>query len=224
MQISDSSTSGHGKSATEERILSAAASLFGQMGFNGVSTRDIASAAEVNEVTIYRHYPRKRDLYLAVLAAELGRVRLRGDLLAEIAHAADAQAALSCAFELISVTVMREPGLLRLVLYSSLELRAELDLLLRRHLGELVEVVARYLEPWIAKGQLRCGSAKGLTLALVSIVVLHRPLHRAFSAEPANPEAAFKSFAEICLGAGASHRDSGARPGPAAQATKSAEL
>src|ERR1700728_2598147 len=158
MQTSE--TPGHGRSATEERILAAAASLFGRLGFNGVSTRDIAAAAEVNEVTIYRHYPRKRDLYIAVLASELGRVSLRGDLLAEIAQAADARKALASTFELITTTVTREPGMLRLVLYSSLELRADLDLLLRKHLGELVEVVARYLEPWVIKGDLRCSSAK----------------------------------------------------------------
>jgi AcrR family transcriptional regulator len=198
MQISESS--GHGKSATEARILSAAASLFGKLGYNGVSTRDIASAAEVNEVTIYRHFPRKRDLYVAVLATELGRVSLRGDLLAEIAQAADARRALTCTLELITTTVSREPELLRLLLYSSLELRTELDQLLRRHLGELVEVVARYLEPWVARGDLRCSSAKGLVLALISIVVFYRPLNRAFSADTAVPELAFEGFAEICLG------------------------
>ena len=195
MQISDS----HGKPATEDRILAAAAALFGRLGYNGVSTRDIATAAEVNEVTIYRHYPRKRDLYVAVLAAELGRVSLRGDLLCEIAQAADARTALSRAFEIISATVMREPELLRLVLYSSLELSADLDVLLRRHLGELVEVISRYLEPWILRGDLRCASARGLILALISIVVFHRPLYRAFFAEPANPDLAFEAFAELCL-------------------------
>jgi AcrR family transcriptional regulator len=202
MQTSE--TPGHGRSATEERILAAAASLFGRLGFNGVSTRDIAAAAEVNEVTIYRHYPRKRDLYIAVLASELGRVSLRGDLLAEIAQAADARKALASTFELITTTVTREPELLRLVLYSSLELRADLDVLLRRHLGELVGVVARYLEPWVIKGDLRCSSAKGLIFALISIVVFHHPLHRAFSAEPADAGVAFETFAEICLGMGIS--------------------
>lgn len=198
MQILESS--GHGKSATEARILSAAASLFGKLGYNGVSTRDIASAAEVNEVTIYRHFPRKRDLYVAVLAAELGRVSLRGDLLAEIAQAVDARSALTSTLDLITSTVTREPELLRLLLYSSLELHSDLDQLLRRHLGELVEVVARYLEPWVARGDLRCSSAKGLVLALISIVVFYRPLNHAFSVDTAVPELAFEGFAEICLG------------------------
>jgi AcrR family transcriptional regulator len=198
MQTPD--TSSHGKATTEERILSAAASLFGRLGYNGVSTRDIATTAEVNEVTIYRHYPRKRDLYVAVLTSKLRQVGLRGDLLAEIAQASDARRALTCTFDLISTVVVHDPEMLRLVLYSSLELKTDLDALLRKHLGEFVEVLARYLDFWIAKGDLRCSSAKGLVLALISIAVFHQPLHRAFSGEPANAEEAFDAFAEICLG------------------------
>ncbi len=206
--------SSQGKSATEERILAAAASLFSKLGYNGVSTRDIASAAEVNEVTVYRHYPRKRDLYLAVLSAELGRISLRGDLLAKISHASDARKALTSTFELISATVLREPAFLRLILYSSLELRSELDELLRVHLGELVEVVARYLQPWIDRGELRCSNAKGLIFALIAIVGFHQPLYRAFAADGDEFETTFDAFAEMCLGV----RSGTAGPAEAAEA------
>lgn len=197
MRMSESSD--HGKSTTEHRILVAAASLFGSLGYNGVSTRDIASAAEVNEATIYRHFPRKRDLYLAVLATELGRVSLRGDLLDDIARAENARKALTCTYRLISTTMARQPQLMRLVLYSSLELKPDLDQILQRHLGELVEVVAGYLEPWITSGDLRYKEAKGLILALISIVIFHWPLGRLFSAEPIEEDAAFQAFSEMCL-------------------------
>ena len=52
------------KNSAEPQILNAASRLFASFGYNGVSTRDIATAAGVNEVTIYRHFPRKRDLYV----------------------------------------------------------------------------------------------------------------------------------------------------------------
>jgi len=65
------------KTGTDVRILSTAAVRFAQFGYNGVSTREIASDAGVNEVTIYRHYPNKRNLYLAVLDSELAKVNLR---------------------------------------------------------------------------------------------------------------------------------------------------
>jgi AcrR family transcriptional regulator len=58
-----------------ERILTTATELFARFGYNGVSTRDVASAAQVNEVTVYRHFPHKHDLYLAVLESELQQLR-----------------------------------------------------------------------------------------------------------------------------------------------------
>ena len=139
--------------------------MFANFGYNGVSTRDIANGAGVNEVTIYRHFPRKRDLYVAVLDAELQQVKLRGDLLARVAEAQDAKTAVARTFELIAATLQNRQDLLRLMQYCSLELGDDIDPLLRRHLGELVEVIARYLDPWVRKGELRCPSAKTLVLS-----------------------------------------------------------
>lgn len=192
-------TSGTTRGSTEQRILSTAAALFSQFGYNGVSTREIATTASVNEVTIYRHFPRKRDLYLAVLGAELQRVHLRGELLARLAEAQSGRAALACAFELISSMLMQQPQLLRLLGYSALELSADLDPILRRHLGELVEVIARYLEPWIERGELRCTSAKTLVLTLAAIVLSRGPLCRVFLGEDANLASLFETYAEFCL-------------------------
>jgi AcrR family transcriptional regulator len=190
--------SGSTRGSTEERILSTAASLFAQFGYNGVSTREIASAAEVNEVTIYRHFPRKRDLYVAVLAAELQRVQLRGELLTRLAEAPNGRTALACTFELI-LTTLQQPQLLRLLQYSALELGDDLDPLLRRHLGELVEVVARYLEPWIQRGELRCSNAKTLVLTLIAIVLSRGPLRRVFLGDAENLNSIFETYSEFCL-------------------------
>ena len=190
----------HDKTASREHILEAAGKLFGMLGYNGVSTREIASAAEVNEVTVYRHFPRKRDLYLAVMESELGRVSLRGDLLARVAQARDAREVLCCTYDLVSRAVAKEPRLLRLVLFGSLELKPDSDELLRRHLGELVEVVTRYLQPWVDSNSLRCSSAKSLVLALIAIIVFYCPLHNAFSTELGDAAASFEAFSEYCLG------------------------
>lgn len=178
------------------RILASATRLFANLGYNGVSIRDIASHAGVNEVTIYRHYPRKRDLYVAVLAAELEQVRLGGDMLARIAEAKDAKIVLTHTFELISVTLLSRPELLRLIQYSTLEMGDDFDALLHRYLSQLVEVVSRYLEPWVIRGDLRCASAKTLVLALVGIILSHRPLGRLFLGDSPGPEEMFTAFVD----------------------------
>jgi AcrR family transcriptional regulator len=187
------------RGSTEDRILATSASLFAQFGYNGVSTREIASAADVSEVTIYRHYPRKRDLYLAMLDTELQRVHLRGELLTRLAEAKNGRAALTCTFELIATTLQQQPQLLRLLHYSALELSDDLDPLLRKHLGELVEVVARYLEPWIQRGELRCTNAKTLVLTLIAIVLSRGPLRRVFLGDEESLNALFDTYSEFCL-------------------------
>jgi hypothetical protein len=133
-----------------------------------------------------------------VLDAELQQVKLRGDLLGHLAEAADARAALTRVFELIVSTLLHRPELLRLLQYGALERGDELDLLLRRHLGELVEVITRYLDPWVKRGELRCSSTKQLVLAQIAIVLSHGTLHRLFLRDGTGPEAMFQALTEAC--------------------------
>jgi AcrR family transcriptional regulator len=157
-----------------------ATELFARCGENGVSTRDLASAAPVNEVTVYRHHPRKRDLYWAVFESELQQLRFRGDLLTRIADAPDGRAARARAFDLLTKALMHRSEILRPFHHSALELNENFDPLVGWYQGELVEVVARYLDPWIQNGELRCGNAKTLILTLVGIVISHNSLQRVF--------------------------------------------
>jgi AcrR family transcriptional regulator len=181
-----------------ERILSSATGLFAQFGYNSVSTRDIASAAQVNEVTIFRHYPHKRDLHLAVLKSTLQQVSLRGDLLAGIAEARDGREAIVRTFQLIVQALTQKRELLRLLHYSALELSEDFDPFARRHLGQLIEVVVLYLEPWVKNGELRVANAKTVVLTLIGIVISRNSLQRVFSAEAFSLEQMFVAYTE-CL-------------------------
>ena len=182
---------------TRERILAAAMGLFARFGYNGVSARDIATIARVNEVTIYRHYGHKRDLYLAVLESALQQVHLRGDLLARLAEASDKRAALDCTFDLIVAALTQKPDLIRLVQFSVLELQEELDPLLRKHLRELIEIIAGYLKPWIRQEELRYSNVQALILIFAAIVFSYGSLHRVFSDETSQPDSMFKLYADL---------------------------
>ena len=163
-----------------DRILASASELFAKLGFNGVSTREIASGANVNEVTIYRHFRTKRALSCAVLEAELRKVHLRGDLLGRLAEARDGRTALARTFEVIAACLAAQPGLLRLIQFSTLEIGDAADAMLRKHLGEFVGVLANYLEPWIANGELRNCNSRSLVLSLAVIVMGYSSLRRVF--------------------------------------------
>jgi AcrR family transcriptional regulator len=168
------------KRDARERICDAAFKSFANFGYRGVSTRQIALEAGVNEVTLFRHYPRKRDLYLAVLESELVRLTLRGDLLTRLASARDGHSALQCAYRLIEATLGENPDLLRLLQYSTLEGSAEVDQLLRNHLHELIELIAGYLTPWIDKGELGGTDAKSLVFTLTTIILSENSFRRIF--------------------------------------------
>jgi len=52
---------------SDKRILEAATRLFSEKGYNGVSTKEIASEAGVNEITIFRNFGTKAKLLQAVI-------------------------------------------------------------------------------------------------------------------------------------------------------------
>ena len=53
------------------RILDAAARVYAQYGFRGATTRRIASEADVNEVTLFRTFGSKAELFEAMLQAQV---------------------------------------------------------------------------------------------------------------------------------------------------------
>jgi len=52
---------------TRQRILLAAAQVFAEKGYARATTRTLAAAAGVNEVTLFRHFGSKQNLFAAVI-------------------------------------------------------------------------------------------------------------------------------------------------------------
>lgn len=55
---------------TRQRIIRGAAQVFAQKGYEGATTRAIAQAAGVNEVTLFRHFGNKKNLFMAFVSQE----------------------------------------------------------------------------------------------------------------------------------------------------------
>jgi AcrR family transcriptional regulator len=62
---------------TTERILDGAAAAFAKGGYAGTSMEEIAAAAGVSKLLLYRDFAGKRELYQAVLARTLDRITAR---------------------------------------------------------------------------------------------------------------------------------------------------
>lgn len=70
--------------ATRTRIIKAAQRLFARQGYDGTTTRDLATAAGVAEGTVFRHFPNKKAILVEV--ATQGWVEILTDLLTELSE------------------------------------------------------------------------------------------------------------------------------------------
>jgi AcrR family transcriptional regulator len=110
-------------SEIRQQILKTAIRLFAQKGFRGTTTREIALAAGVNEVTIFRHFASKQDLYSAILEVKSTEAGLTSWLvdLAEFERRKDDEGLFLFAASNILAHYRRDADFLSLKLYSSLE-------------------------------------------------------------------------------------------------------
>lgn len=106
-----------------QQILKTAIRLFAQKGFRGTTTREIALAAGVNEVTIFRHFASKQELYAAILEVKSSEAGLTSWLvdLAQFAERRDDTGLFRFAARNILAHYKRDADFLALRLYSSLE-------------------------------------------------------------------------------------------------------
>lgn len=59
-------------------ILEAAFAVFAERGYDAGSMRDIAARVGVSEPALYRHFPGKEAIFLALMRAGIGRLRREG--------------------------------------------------------------------------------------------------------------------------------------------------
>lgn len=75
---------------TRSRILQAALRLFAAKGYDGTTTKDLATTAKVAEGTLFRYFPNKKAILIEV--ATTGWVEILTDLLTELSEMASYQA------------------------------------------------------------------------------------------------------------------------------------
>jgi AcrR family transcriptional regulator len=158
--------------ATKDRMIAAAVTLFSRAGFSGVTTKDIAQCANVSEGNIFRYFPTKRDLFVACIDSELGKLSIRADVLARLANAEDPRSALRALFELITDTVVRQPELVRLLHYSALEFGPQMESVYRRHLDAIVTAAAENFKQWSQDYGFRDLDAGVTVMSFVATVIL----------------------------------------------------
>jgi len=170
-----------GKNSTQERIIEAAAKLFSRQGFTGTSTSEIARLASVNEVTVFRHFPRKRDLFWAATESRLRQLRISKEFRTRLENLESPRTILPDIVALLVETVQHQPEMLRLLYVSLFELEDGAERILRRHLSQLFEPVQGYLTRCASKGLIRDLEPGVAALGLAASVAAHQNLRQMLS-------------------------------------------
>jgi AcrR family transcriptional regulator len=155
------------------RIVHAAVALFSRQGYRGTTTQEIARLAEVSEVTVYRYYKHKEDIFWASLDSSFKTIKLRLDSLDAALKFQMPERAVPQILGLMVDTIVYSPELPRMVAVAFLEHGRKAEEICYEYLAPLFNTIAGYLEMNIAAGRIRKLNPAMVTAAIALMVVAH---------------------------------------------------
>jgi AcrR family transcriptional regulator len=136
---------------TRQRLIEAAAQVFAEEGYARATTRALAAAAGVNEVTLFRHFGNKENLFAAVTEQYAGpavttalEAQLTGDYRQDL---------LMVGNQLLQVLLERKE-ILRMMLCEASHF-PEVQAVMVQNPRQIRRMLARYLQQQIERGQVR---------------------------------------------------------------------
>jgi AcrR family transcriptional regulator len=140
--------------SARQRLIQAALDLFTTHGVSSTTTRQIAEKAEVNEVTLFRHFGNKHGLLLAVLEESAAFKDLGESLVRRATPPGNVYQALKDYASDSLHTLERVPEFVRSVVGEADQFPAENRRALGRGLTEANRYVAQYLATVIQQGDI----------------------------------------------------------------------
>ena len=183
-----------------QQIAHAATRLFAKHGFSGVTTRQIAKAAKVNEALLYKHFPNKEAIYTEIIERKLAD---QGVILDPSRLEGEDDAGV---IGYIVSTLMDRMGedryFMRLMLFSGLEDHRLSTAFLEQRIGEVLPLIAKYFARRMAAGAFRRIDPRIAVRALVGMVLHYLLTLEIFELPPAmhvSKEEAIEGFGKIFL-------------------------
>jgi AcrR family transcriptional regulator len=141
-------------SSARQRLIQSALELFTSQGVSSTTTRQIAEKAEVNEVTLFRHFGNKHGLLLAVLEESAAFKNLGESLVLRATPSGDVYQSLKDYASDSLHALEQVPEFVRSVVGEADQYPTENRRALGRGLTEANRYVAQYLAVVIEQGQL----------------------------------------------------------------------
>jgi AcrR family transcriptional regulator len=138
------------KKSTKIRLIEAALDLFAERGVTETTTKAVAERAQVNEVTLFRHFGNKHGLLLAVMEESAVFARLGKALVEQAGSKASVSQALKDYAQVSLQALERVPELVRSVVGEAGQYPVENRLALGQGLTQANNYVAKHLARAIA--------------------------------------------------------------------------
>ncbi|MEM9544194.1 MAG: TetR/AcrR family transcriptional regulator [Cyanobacteria bacterium P01_E01_bin.42] len=177
---------------TRTRILQAAQRLFARKGYDGTTTRDLASAANVAEGTLFRHFANKKAILIEV--ATRGWVDILTDLLTELSEMGSYKAVAQVMRR--RMTRMRENHDLMRVCFMEAQFHPELrDRIQEEVVDKMTDVAEAFFETAMERGIYRKMNPKIIAQVFLGMFAIAGFSDRTIIDPDASPES-MKEMAE----------------------------
>jgi AcrR family transcriptional regulator len=159
------------------QLLNVARRVFGKSGFHSVSMEEVASEAGVTKPILYDHFPSKKELYLALLDADLSVLheKVRQALNSPIGNRERIRASFQAYFDFVQEEADGFRLLMQETVGAEREFRDRVEQVREQILSEVADLIVRE-----SKGKLQREHAETVALALIGMgeTVAQRQLGR----------------------------------------------
>ena len=187
---------------TRLRIVEAAAGRFAEFGFRAATMKQIATAAEVNDVTVYRYFPKKQQLYWAAIEWKVKTSSLNQVVVDGLANPGRPKDMLEQLGESVLGVLLTDHSLGRLIYFAVLELPEEKKRLYEGHVKPLLDKLTAQIGVWVNSGEIRAVDPHSAALAIIGMLWSPYNLHELFGMQFSSQESVKQlagEFAELCL-------------------------
>lgn len=176
VKVTQGSAKSPARRITETRIVNVSAQLFARNGFKASTTREIAQLAGISEVTLFRYFTGKSDLFEVVLKTQLARWRMGQEL--ELSLAADADPALVVP-QIVSFLLQNDTQQLemRRLLHVAMFEVPQVGKLIQERLVPTFDTISAYFKRVFEKRGIKNADPMLVTLGLVGAVSAHQNLY-----------------------------------------------
>lgn len=161
-------------SEIQGRIVHAAIALFSRQGYHGTSTREIARLADVSEVTIFRYFEHKDEVFWSALQSTFSTMKPRLESLGRFSPSDTPDVVLPEIISLLVDIATFSPELVRLIAIAFLELRGRAEEVCRENLTPLFASICGYLSTNIECGKVR-DLNPAIATAAIALTVIAQP-------------------------------------------------